>query len=214
MGSNFGSFLSIFTHIGTNKVNGWVVPYNMKYTIELDNIMPKEIIDQNSKKFEFTTFGNNEIDLLFMKYVLFCSKAVKYRMEGRLSESLLHYVIAIDMLFGEKESSTQSVSQRVAFLVHNQLKIEFSSMVKEIKGYYDLRSKYVHKGLEISESEGNRIRTICIELFNIYLNLHKNKFTKTLNYNQWLGKIDLGIASLNADEKISDELMIKCGIYC
>lgn len=212
LGSNFGSFLSIYTHIGTNKVSGWVVPYKIKHIIELDNSMPKNLIEFNSKQYEFTTFGDNEIDSLFKKFISFCSKAVKYRLEGRLSESLLHYVIALDMLFGEKESSTQSVTQRVAFLVHNQLNYEFDKMVKEIKHYYDLRSKYVHQGAEISEVEGDRIREICIELFKVYLNLHKNKFSSTFNYIQWLGKIDLGVASVNANEKISDELFLKCGI--
>lgn len=209
-----GSFLSVFTNIGSNKKRGWVVPYNMMYNIELGSKIPKDVIEQNSKKYEFTFFGNNEIDFVFKNFLSFCSKAVKYRSESRVSESILHYVIALDMVFGEKESSTQSVSQRVAFLVHNQLNIEFNSMVKEIKQYYDLRSKYVHQGIEINELEGNRIREICVELFTVYLNLHKNKFTAELNSIQWLKKIDLGIAILNSNEKISDELMLKCGIIC
>ncbi|MBP6236517.1 MAG: hypothetical protein KA536_10260 [Saprospiraceae bacterium] len=207
-----GTFLSVIKNIGSNKKLGWVVPYNMKYVIELGSKMPKDVIEQNLKKYEFTSFGTNEIDFVFKNFLSFCSKAIKYRIEGRISESLLHYVIALDMVFGEKESSTQSVSQRVAFLVHNQLNIEFNSMVKEIKQYYDLRSKYVHQGIEINEAEGNRIREICVELFTVYLNLHKNKFTAKLNYNQWLKKIDLGIAILNANENISDELKFICGI--
>lgn len=206
------NFISIFRNIANKKNLGWIIPNMQGVTLNLGSKVAKEKISELKTNFNFNDFGSNEIDLIFKKFVSFCAKGSKFITENRISESFLHYVIALDLLLGDKDSNTSTVSKRTAFLIFKSQKLEFDKAVKEVKGFYNMRSKYVHKGVNIEFEYIEKIKEVCLVVFSIYLQMNKTGQTQNQSITTWLKQIDLGTAFLEASQDLSPELLLKCGI--
>jgi hypothetical protein len=206
------NFISIFLNIAKKKDLGWIVPKMQGVTLNLGSRLATEKLSELKTNFGFIDFGNNEIDLVFKKFVSFCAKGSKFITENRISESFLHYVIALDLLLGDKDSNTSTVSNRTAFLIFKSQELDYDKAVKKVRGFYNKRSKYVHEGLEIDFEFIDRIREVCLTVFSIYLQLNKTGQTQTLSTTAWLKRIDLGTALLEASEELTPEILSKCGV--
>ena len=110
-----GAFIAIYQAIGQSKT-GYFCPLGQSMTIDYasaDRRIPEKHAELK-REYNFSELSEGDICSSIRSYAKFVTKAVTYRNESRFDEAFLHYVIAIDLLFGEKESSTQAVARRVA----------------------------------------------------------------------------------------------------
>ncbi len=205
-------YLTIFLNFDKDSKLGWIVPKAKKTTLKLGEGPTNQEIYRLKNKYGFSDFGNGELDIAFRKFISFCSKGERYLIGSKINEAFLHNVIALDLLFGDKDASTQSVARRTAFVIGFSNSEDFDLSVKKIKNIYDLRSKYVHEGISIDKDKFEDLKTICLKVFERYLTLHKlGKLTK-MKYVEWIKKLDLGVAMLEASETPSVEYLQNCGI--
>jgi len=205
--------LSVFLNIASTK-NGWIIPKgNGEITLDFASSDKKyETLKTNLiEQYNFENFGETDLDNTLEIFVSFCSKAKRYKRKNIINESFLHYVIALDLLFGEKDSSTSSVATRTAICTHRVFNQSYGDANKSIKNIYSERSKYVHAGKSVSLESFQLIEKICIEIFYVLMsNYKKNKNWQSSN---WLKKIDVLIALTNAeqipDNKMYNDLGIK-----
>jgi hypothetical protein len=78
------------------------------------------------------------------------------------ADALLHYVVALEALFGEDSREgemTRRISQRAAVLVGRD-DAERLSVAEEIKNVYNIRSRVVHGGAEPTERDLETLRAV------------------------------------------------------
>jgi Apea-like HEPN len=104
-------------------------------------------------------------------------------------------VIALELIFGERQAIQRSVSERVALITHRQNGRSFTQQQEWIDAIYDLRSRYVHDGKEVTdEPQLQRLRILCEQVFRSLLRLQaahpdrssRGKETMT----KWLHEVD------------------------
>jgi len=149
---------------------------------------------------------------LLQQFFRFLAVAQDHRQADRVSEAFLHLVIALDLVFGEKDKSTSSVSDRVAVLSHRGLGVSFDDARKRVKHVYDRRSKYVHEGKSPSESDWEEALKICeVVAFAILRRFRRIGQAPDPNDN-WLKRIDLVTATHEGGCPIDPELMAEIGV--
>lgn len=123
-------------------------------------------------------FGNWEKSTeLFNVIRLYCSYLAKARVSehaGNIADALLNYVIALDLLLGEKGSSTDSFSTRCAALTYLTLGRSYNNLVRDCKQVYDARSRYVHEGKVPEYNTIEKIYKVSREIAFCLFRLNKN----------------------------------------
>lgn len=203
--------ISIFRNI---EGCGFVAPVGQQFGIlevgHADTQIPAVVSDLRDK-FGFTAFRETDIHHSLHAFALFVSKARRHELDGRAAEAFLHYVIALDLLFGEQEGSTSSVSRRTAIVVHRALNMTVTEAQKMINRLYDHRSKYVHKGIETPPGEIANVAKVCREILLTLLRLQSNAGEgKTIA--GWLKNLDYLYSAEYAGKELSNEELQQCGI--
>ena len=149
--------------------------------------------------FDFQAPTESEIHQSLRSYCHFLALAESHHQAGRHAEGFLHHVIALDLLLGDKLSTTQAVTRRSAVLHHRPRGKKFPEAVQESKDLYDARSKYVHEGRLPSDVVWDITRSICREVAFCLLRLQRVEEKRTGPFrDQWLREIDLVEATINA----------------
>ena len=128
-----------------------------------DTKIPR-VINSLRGEYGFTTFKDNDVHHSLRTFALFLSKARRHELDGRIGEAFLHYVIALDLLFGEQESATCSVTKRAAVVVSRALGMTLPATLKLMNRLYGVRSKYVHRGIEMPSEEVRTVARVCTEV--------------------------------------------------
>ncbi len=113
-------FVTIFSRKETPKI-GFVVPRGVGgLVVEWANIHKRipDAVQNLEENYEFSGFTDAPLDQLIRHFAKFCTKARFHLLQGREGESLLHYVIALEIIFGETGGKAQSISDRVAVITH------------------------------------------------------------------------------------------------
>jgi hypothetical protein len=207
-------FIAIYQKIG-NDDSGYFCPFETGIAI----IFPPAHQDVPAKslelkeKYNFTGLDGCEIHQSIGTYCRFVAKAKTYENGNRIDEAFLHYVIALDLLFGEKDASIQNVSKRTALVVSRALGEDFETMVKRIKEIYGKRSKYVHSGNSVSDQDIEQIRPIIEKVFLCLLRLQSIKANRSKGFvESWLKNLDYLIAAKEAGRQIEDKEFILAGL--
>jgi hypothetical protein len=75
-------------------------------------------------------------------------------------------VIALELIFGERQAIQRSVSERVALITPRQNGRSFAQQQEWIDAIYYVRSRYVHGGKEVTdEPQLHRLRVLCEQVF-------------------------------------------------
>lgn len=186
--------ITVFLNIGVKKA-GFVAPLGIGNWVKvqfsnLDEIIPSCINDLRTQ-FEFTDYTDWDLHQSIRSFALFMSKARRHEIDERIDEAFLHYIIALDLMFGVKEKSTESVANRVAFLVHGSFGKSFDGQRKRVKEFYDTRSKYVHKGEKVDSSLLSEVCSVCREVLHSLLRLNRERDAKDGDcIDDWIGQID------------------------
>jgi len=219
--------ISVYLNVGKDKF-GYVVPVQTHQTIELGG---SDVKMRKTKEYLKETFNIDEdthLNPTLKIFAFFLSKAKRHNWDNRLDESFLHYIIALDLLFGEKNLITEAIGNRVAICVFNKMnkdgyykkfgtpKMDFPSQKKRIQKLYEARSQYVHSGEHVKEELGEEAEVICVEILYCLLRLHVQNPTLKNHQEQigkWLEKLDYLAASEIAGEDQSKEKYLEFGIY-
>jgi hypothetical protein len=206
----------IFHDVDGKQENGFVKPLKTAgYLFDLgaiDSSLPATK-EQLKNQFDFVEFSDCEVHQTLKSFARFVAKAKQYKWSGQLDEAFLHFIIPLDMVFGKKGLSVDSVSKRVAALTYINMTVSFKEQVRKIKDLYDERSAYVHKGKSPNVKMLADAEAICHECILCLLRLQKDKNRRNgFLTEKWISSIDLIIAILETDSEPSNELLIKCGV--
>lgn len=213
--------LSIWLDIG-GKNGGWVSP-GMIGQVRIDfggfHIGLPYVYAELKKQ-----FGNWEKSTeLYNVIRLYCSYLAKARISehiGHTADALLNYVIALDLLLGEKGSSSDSFSTRCAALTYLVLSREYKDLVRDCKLVYDARSRYVHEGKVPEYNSIEKINRVSKEIALCLFRLNKNPWGNEEGFHKkWILYIDVLVAKINAAQQPSTDDYSNAGVaqngeYC
>jgi hypothetical protein len=136
---------------------------------------------------------------------MFCTlmqRGRQHQYAGARDEASLYFVIALELIFGEKGRSTDSVAERVSVLTHLSHKKSFTEQCSRIRNLYDARSKYVHEGKQITSADAEDIERVATEVLWSFLSVVADGTHTTAE--QWLQQIDYVQAATVAGRHISE----------
>lgn len=202
--------ITIFLNMGTSKKMGWIIP---RIERTLLNFQESDKRYEELKKSLSDNFGKSIIKDMaekktINKFLEFSAKAQRHISRNRINEGFLHFIIAIDLLFGDKENTTNSITTKVAICVFQSLNMSFTKATKVIGNLYNIRSNYVHNGDEIKEEELAELERINKIIFEVLL---RNN-TKTWNIENWLKKLKILISIEQAALEVTPDQYKDVGI--
>jgi hypothetical protein len=211
---NGGTFLCVYQSIGKDR-KGYFCPLNTGLSIDYaqaDRRFPA-VAEKLRDAFSFTGNDGSEIHKTLATYCRFVVKAIIHEDGHRQNEAFLHYVIALDLLFGEPEASNASISKRAAIVVSRALGMGFEDMVTQMKTIYGERSKYVHVGKPVSDNAIGAVRPVIDEVLYCLFRLQAVPDNKEQGFVEaWLRTLDYLVAATEAGKPISDQELQSVGI--
>jgi len=176
-----GSFISshqiaVFLNLGSERA-GFVSPAGSGpglMSVDLANAherIPNAVRElEQSYKFQF--FDDSPLHRSIRVFTEFVARALRHEIDGRANEALLHFVIALELVFGEQQAIQRSVAERVALITCRENGKSFDQQREWIEQIYELRSRYVHSGSEIADKLPlDQLRTVCRQVFRCLMRL-------------------------------------------
>ena len=209
------TYISIFLNLGKLKY-GFVAP-DMLGVLTMNLSESDRVIPEAEKKlkdeYNFTKFNDSEIHQTIKTFSRFIYKAKGHFHANRPDESFLHYVIALDLVLGDKDSSNKSIKERTAVLVYKALGNSYDDQKKIIGKIYDKRSRYVHKGEPVDPKNREYVEQICYQILLCLLRLQKVNDNHCSGFmSKWLKDIDYISKGIEADKYIPDNVIKDVGI--
>lgn len=191
------SQVAVFLNMGELKT-GFVAPGGFG-VIEIDlaniHVRVPQIAREMKQDFGFEQFDNSPLDRSIKLFASFVARARRHQLNGLVDEALLHFIIALELLFGVREGIQRSVSERVGVLTFRAIGRSYEDQRGWINKIYDLRSRYVHEGKKIADNERvEELYTLCQQVFRCLLRLQaancqsSQKEKETLE--RWLSLLD------------------------
>lgn len=209
-------FITVYSDIAGKEWSGWVEPILMKPIFDFgkSDIKIPQVVKSLKNDFNFTNFTDSEIHQTIKTYSLFMSKAKRHNIKNNPDESFLHYIIALDLLLGNKNASTKSVADRSAVLVHRRFSKSFEDQRKEMNNLYDIRSKYVHAGKHIEPQYIEKIEVICKEVLQCFLRLQMVEENHSDGFiDKWIKNLDFLVKAIEAEKKQDKSDYTENGIW-
>lgn len=186
--------------------------YTLVNFAQADRRIPEKVAELE-KAFNFSGLAANEIHGTLRTYCRFVTKAKNHKSNDRREEAFLHYVIALDLLFGGKESSTQNVARRTAIIVSNAVGKQFREICETVKELYNRRSRYVHEGISVSEKDIEVIEPIIDQVLWCLLRLQAMPISRHSGFiEDWLKALDYLAAAIEAGKTPDDQEFVTNGI--
>jgi hypothetical protein len=145
-------------------------------------------------------------------YTAFVTKALRYETDGMLDDSLLHFVIALELLFSERQMTSESIKRRVALLIHRPLELSLQDTERIIQKLYDARSRYVHAGQAIEPSLVPSAKKVCQEILWTLLRRTRTHSAEADIVDGWTKDIDYLYSALQAGKRVTNDEWIACGV--
>lgn len=176
------------------------------------NLPPRELLPKCREWIQSETGfrkldPDKALDRTIETFCVFLRRAHGHRLSRRYDEALLHFVVALDLLFGMQGKSTDSVATRAAVIAHRPLGRTLVEQASLLKKAYDARSKYVHEGKSpppecVVEAE----KAATQVLWALLAVSARNDLEKL---SDWLERIDLIAAALKLGRSVpEDELAV------
>jgi len=209
--------VAIFQNTDGKNGNGFVKPlttpgYYMMDLKAVDTHLP-QTIERLKKEFNLAGLTDIPIHQTVRTFARFVAKAKKYKWDDSLDDAFVHFIIALDLIFGKSDKSVAPVSKRTAAITYQKAKVKFDRQVDRIRDLYDERSKYVHRGQSPNTNLICEAESICDEVLLCLLRLQKNEQQRPLvNVDNWIKNLDLIAAILEAGKTPDSDLFAECGI--
>ena len=168
--------VAVFQNLGRDK-KGFVAPSGTgPLLIDFANVHQRvpRLLKELKSSYNFDRFDDTPLHRTMKLFADFVARARRHEIDGRQSEALLHFVIALELVFGDRQAIQKNVAERVAVITFRENRRSFQEQRDWIDAIYDLRSKYVHAGTEIrDESHLDQLRGLCEQVFRCLLRLQE-----------------------------------------
>ncbi|PQJ12303.1 hypothetical protein CJD36_000665 [Flavipsychrobacter stenotrophus] len=210
--------VSIYSKISAfNRMVGYVVPtLQASFNVSVPYLLNDKIQEVNlalKNEFGFIDFADSEFHKTIQSFTRFNAKAYIHFYDNRINEAFLHFVIALDLLLGDKGESTQTVSNRTAILTYLTFNVSFQDQKKTIQKIYDARSKYVHNGEDVNILLLKSLMEVCRIILDILFYMQSQPDNEKAIFHKWIKKLDYVVASYDAGIIISNDELKEIGIY-
>ena len=156
--------VAVFLNLGAAKT-GYVAPAGVGFVhIDLANIHVQvpQLLDKLKEQYGFRQFDTSPLHSSIRLFTSFVARARRHQLSGHTDEALLHFIIALELIFGVRESIQRSVAERVGLLTFRQAGRSFEQQRGWINKIYDLRSRYVHDGTKLTDTAPvSEMYTLC-----------------------------------------------------
>lgn len=200
-----------YSRIGNNKPTGLLssrLHLNLKFIDPAIFDIPS-YNEQLKEKYNFTDYKDTPLHHTLQTYSQFIARAKILEDKHKPSEAFLQYVIALELVFAEKETISSTIAKRVAAITCKQTNCDFELLRHRIREDYRLRSVYVHGGQSISSEQLTSIAEICHYVLHAILYLQQA--VPQTSIDTWMENIDLLASKLSNSEQPDDELFRSCG---
>ena len=208
------AFVCIFQNVGKQN-KGYFCPFNMGTTVsyaQVDRRVPAKI-EELKETYSFTGLSDAEVHQTLGTYSRFVVKAKAFEQDERWDEALLHYVIALELVFGGQTDSTQNVSSRTAIVASRALDEDYATTVRRMKEVYGYRSKYVHAGVSVSPQDVELVRPVVGEILYCLLRLQAVPDNRKPGFVEgWLRTLDYFVKAVEAGKGVADEELLEAGV--
>ena len=205
--------ISVYQNFGADNKMTVFAADRFRLKIEYAPINSVEDVERFEKEYRLAASSKDEIHNIIRAMCRSIHEGKKAMDRRAYSEGLLNYVIALEILFSEKNSTSDSVASRTAVVVHRVNQKPYAKMRSEVLELYDYRSKYVHKGYSIKYLEAERVGEITKEVVLCLLRLReKVEYAQEGFPNKWLKRLDWIRASLDAELIVADNNFVELGI--
>lgn len=202
--------IAVFLNLGATK-GGFVAPSGMgPVLIDFAGIHERvpSLLRELKESYHFERFDDSPLHRNIKLFADFVARGRRHEIDSHVNEALLHYVIALELIFGERRAIQTSVSERVALVTFRENHRSFTQQRDWLDTIYDLRSRYVHDGIEITdELQLDQLRCLCEQVFRCLMRLQagdsqNSKGEKTLT--TWLHELDYLAKGLIAGKQPTD----------
>lgn len=145
-------------------------------------------------------------------FASFVFRAQRHRLDGSGSDAFLHFMIALDLIFGGHERIGEQVSRRAAMIAHHSLGEEYEAARDHIKKLYNARSRYVHNGTAPRFHDIVRAERVCRRIVACLLSVGR-KLGDRISFDTFVGHVDHMISQVeNIRQPIPTERYSELGI--
>lgn len=210
---NGSTFISLFKNIGSEKA-GYFCPVGhglmLNYS-KIDEQIPR-IQSLLEKTYGFLEPGSHQIGTTLRSFCRFLARARLHECSSRVSESFLHHAIALDLLFGDRETVSLSISRRAAVCLYSDQRVAYDEALKNVKSLYNIRSRYVHAGIIINLEALDEIKKVTDAVLRCLMRFHTVPFedSKQKEIAWWHRQLDYIASKLEAGKEASEEDL--CGL--
>jgi hypothetical protein len=114
--------VAVFLNLGAAKT-GYVAPAGVGFVhIDLANIHVQvpQLLDKLKEQYGFRQFDTSPLHSSIRLFASFVARARRHQLSGHTDEALLHFIIALELIFGVREPIQRSVAERVGLLTFRQ----------------------------------------------------------------------------------------------
>jgi hypothetical protein len=166
--------VAVFLNIGARR-QGFVAPgATGPLMIDVAGIHDRVpgILKELKERYGVERFDQSPLHRSIKLFADFVARARRHEIDDHINEALLHYVIALELIFGERQAIQKSVAERVALITFHESGRTFEQQRRFIDSIYELRSRYVHAGTEITDADVlDKLRVLCEQTFRCLLRL-------------------------------------------
>jgi hypothetical protein len=203
------SLIAVYLNQTTHKWDGYVVP--SEHGFRMNTWVGDPPILQTLKAFQEGIPSPLSPTL---------SQVCRFGVRGRRAanrndwaEALLNFTIALEMLFSEKNQTSQSVSRRFAVVAADTTPEAFSALRREILSLYDARSQYVHAGVTPTQSAVESMTSLFEKAITVLIRLEKVQVLHDKDaFANWIRLLDWIAAGYEAGQVPAAAVLEKVGL--
>ncbi len=220
---SLGSFINsqqiaVFLNLGSER-GGFVSPAGSSpalLSVDLANAHERipNAVRELQQLYKFESFDDSPLHRSIRVFTEFVARALRHEIDGRVNEALLHFVIALELVFGEQQAIQRSVAERVSLITCRENGKSFDQQREWIEQIYELRSRYVHSGAEIAEKVPlDQLRTVYQQVFRCLMRLqaaypaHESRNETVLK--GWLREVDYLAKKMIAGKKPDEQEFVR-----
>lgn len=193
---NFGKGVQVcvFTHIGGDSKQGWVIPMDRRITsLNYDSKSP---VDDLNKKVQayYQALNSGESPFLRLIEVLtnFLSNGNRLLYHNQINEAFMNFWIGLDSILNHtKMANSRELIKRVSALTHQGKSSSYALHHERIGLLYRYRGSLVHAGKNIERSDALELANFLEEILMHLLEMHKKAVNDNgFDFNAWFKYID------------------------
>ena len=204
--------VAVFLNIGAART-GYVAPAGVGFIhIDLANIHARvpQLLHELKEQYGFEHFDASPLHGSIKLFASFVARARRHQLNGLADEALLHFIIALELIFGVREAIQRSVSERVALISFRQANRSFVEQRNWINRMYDLRSRYVHEGAKLDDNAPlEEMYALCEQVFRCLMRLQAARPEVSQRQKdalaRWLALLDFLSKGMIAGQIISEQ---------